>query len=84
MRHDKNSNNFQIEVKTKMIEARTVSSIGFDVGFLGKNMQRIFNRAWNYIGKGVIGTTAICLVYPASCLILSTLSFAAGILAPIW
>jgi len=55
-----------------------------DRGFLGKNIQRLFNRFWNYVAKGFIGTVAICIIYPASCLILSTVSFVLGVLSPIW
>ncbi|CAF1139101.1 unnamed protein product [Rotaria sordida] len=55
-----------------------------DRGFLGKNMQRIFNRFWNYVVKGFIGSIAICIVYPASCVLLSTGSFILGVLSPIW
>ncbi len=47
-------------------------------------MQRLFNRIWNYFAKGVIGTTAICLVYPVSCIIVSIGSFIVGLLSPIW
>jgi len=54
------------------------------LGFLGKNMQRFFNRFWNYIIKGFIGTVAVCAVYPASCLLISTGSLALGLLSPIW
>ncbi|CAF4188508.1 unnamed protein product, partial [Rotaria sp. Silwood2] len=55
-----------------------------DRGFLGKNIQRMFNRFWNYVAKGFIGTVAICVIYPASCAILSTGSFILGVLSPIW
>ncbi|CAF0762309.1 unnamed protein product [Rotaria sp. Silwood1] len=55
-----------------------------DRGFLGKNIQRIFNRFWNYVAKGFIGTVAICAIYPVSCIILSTGSFILGVLSPIW
>jgi hypothetical protein len=53
-------------------------------GFLGKNIQRVFNQVWNYIVKGLIGTVGVCLVYPASCLIISTVSLITGVLSPIW
>ncbi|CAF4418918.1 unnamed protein product [Rotaria sp. Silwood2] len=55
-----------------------------DRGFLGKNMQRIFNRFWNYVAKGIVGTVAICAIYPVSCVLLSTGSFILGVLSPIW
>ncbi|CAF4746596.1 unnamed protein product [Rotaria sp. Silwood1] len=55
-----------------------------DRGFLGKNMQRIFNRFWNYVAKGFVGTVAICAIYPASCVLLSIGSFILGVLSPIW
>ncbi|UJR35359.1 hypothetical protein I4U23_028116 [Adineta vaga] len=55
-----------------------------DRGFLGKNMQRMFNRFWNYVAKGFIGTVAICVVYPVTCLIVPIVSFTLGVLSPIW
>ncbi|CAF0814063.1 unnamed protein product [Adineta steineri] len=55
-----------------------------DRGFLGKNIQRIFNRFWNYVAKGFIGTIAICAYYPAACFIVPTASFILGVLSPIW
>jgi len=63
---------------------RWMKDLTFILGFLGKNMQRIFNQFWNYIGKGLVGTVAICAVYPVLCLSLSVLSFILGILSPIW
>jgi len=62
----------------------TVDKSSIHLGFLGKNMQRIFNRFWNYVAKGFIGTVAICTVYPAACLIIPTVSFILGVLSPIW
>ncbi|CAF0780260.1 unnamed protein product [Adineta ricciae] len=55
-----------------------------DRGFLGKNMQRMFNRFWNYIAKGCVGTVAICAVYPITCLVVPVVSFTLGVLSPIW
>ncbi|CAF3538364.1 unnamed protein product [Adineta steineri] len=55
-----------------------------DRGFLGKNIQRIFNRFWNYVAKGFVGTIAICAYYPAACFIVPTASFILGVLSPIW
>ncbi|CAF3352002.1 unnamed protein product [Rotaria socialis] len=55
-----------------------------DRGFLGKNMQRLFNRFWNYIIKGALGTVAVCTVYPLACSIIPTFSFILGVLSPIW
>ena len=65
-------------------DALPVLTITPHLGFLGKNMQRLFNQFWNYIAKGFIGTVVICVVYPASCLLLSTVSFIVGVLSPIW
>jgi hypothetical protein len=56
----------------------------FYLGFLGKNMQRMFNRFWNYFAKGFIGTVAVCAIYPISCVLISTTSFILGVLSPIW
>ncbi|CAF2071959.1 unnamed protein product, partial [Rotaria magnacalcarata] len=55
-----------------------------DRGFLGKNIQRIFNRFWNYVVKGFFGTVSICVFYPVSCVLISTISFILGVLSPIW
>lgn len=55
-----------------------------DRGFLGKNVQRLFNRVWNYIFKGFIGSVAICAIYPVACLVIPTGSFVLGVLSPIW
>ncbi|CAF0965041.1 unnamed protein product [Rotaria magnacalcarata] len=55
-----------------------------DRGFLGKNIQRLFNQFWNYIIKGALGTVAVCTVYPLACSIIPTFSFILGVLSPIW
>jgi hypothetical protein len=54
------------------------------LGFLGKNVQRLFNKFWNYVVKGFVGTLAICIVYPTVCLVVPTGSFILGVLSPIW
>ncbi|CAF1136833.1 unnamed protein product [Rotaria magnacalcarata] len=55
-----------------------------DRGFLGKNVQRMFNRLWNYVIKGALGTVATCIIYPIVCSVVPTLSFISGVLSPIW
>ena len=80
---DKNLNKHQIEVWIKYKIDLFLSTMCF-VGFLGKNIQRIFNRFWNYFVKGFVGTVAVCAIYPVSCLFLSTGSFILGVLSPIW
>ncbi|CAG5132948.1 unnamed protein product, partial [Candidula unifasciata] len=55
-----------------------------DTGFLGKSLTRHFNRFWNYVVKGALGSIGIVLVFPALCISASTLSLAAALLTPIW
>jgi len=55
-----------------------------DRGLLGKNFTRIFNLIWNYICKGLVGTTMFLLFYPVINTLLSTLSIIIGITTPVW
>ncbi|XP_013411124.1 uncharacterized protein LOC106174227 isoform X2 [Lingula anatina] len=55
-----------------------------DRGFLGKSFTRHLNRFWNYVLKGAIGTFGLCLFFPPLCLIVSLLSFVAGVTTPLW
>uniref|UniRef100_A0A914WQA2 Uncharacterized protein n=1 Tax=Plectus sambesii TaxID=2011161 RepID=A0A914WQA2_9BILA len=55
-----------------------------DRGFLGKAATRPLNWFWNIIIKGVIGTMILCVLLPATFLIVSVLSLAIGIAAPLW
>jgi hypothetical protein len=53
-------------------------------GLISKSIQRVFNRIWNYGFKGLVGTVAVCAVFPVLCLGISTVSLVAGVLSPIW
>ncbi|KAK3091951.1 hypothetical protein FSP39_023952 [Pinctada imbricata] len=55
-----------------------------DRGFLGKSLTRHFNRFWNYVIKGSVGSVAICLFFPALCVLSSTASLTLAITAPAW
>ncbi|GFS15118.1 Gmk_2 protein [Elysia marginata] len=55
-----------------------------DTGFLGKSMTRHFNRLWNYVLKGAVGSVITVLVMPVACVATSTLSLLAAVLSPLW
>lgn len=55
-----------------------------DRGLIGKSVQRVFNRIWNYVFKGFIGTLGCILIIPVSSIVLSTLSILIALLSPIW
>ncbi|XP_005097291.1 uncharacterized protein LOC101859401 [Aplysia californica] len=55
-----------------------------DRGFLGKSLTRHFNRFWNFVVKGALGSTLVVLVFPVLCLGVSTLSLIAAVLSPVW
>lgn len=40
-----------------------------DTGILGKNFTRFFNRIWNYLFKGFLGTTIVATVFPTAVLV---------------
>ena len=54
------------------------------IGFLGKSMTRHFNRLWNYVLKGALGSVITVLVMPVACLVTSSLSVLAAVLSPLW
>ncbi|KAK3915173.1 Glycerol-3-phosphate acyltransferase 1, mitochondrial [Frankliniella fusca] len=55
-----------------------------DTGFIGKGFVRHVNRFWNYIIKGVMGTLAIGILFPALCLAVSFSSIAIALTAILW
>ncbi|XP_076073157.1 uncharacterized protein LOC143044850 isoform X3 [Mytilus galloprovincialis] len=55
-----------------------------DRGFLGKSFARHFNRFWNYILKGGVGTFFVAVTMPVLCTVTSTLSMILSISAPLW
>ncbi|CAC5419470.1 unnamed protein product [Mytilus coruscus] len=55
-----------------------------DRGFLGKSFARHFNRFWNYILKGGVGTFFVAVSMPVLCTVTSTLSVILAISAPLW
>lgn len=55
-----------------------------DTGFIGKGFTRHVNRCWNYIVKGIMGTLAIGILFPALCLGVSFSSIAIAITAVLW
>ena len=55
-----------------------------DKGLIGKAVQRVFNKFWNYIIKGAIGTVGLVLIFPLFSFIVSSLSILAALTAPIW
>ncbi|KAK3789575.1 hypothetical protein RRG08_016254 [Elysia crispata] len=55
-----------------------------DTGFLGKSMTRHFNRLWNYVLKGAVGSVITVLVMPVACIVTSSLSLLGAVLAPLW
>jgi hypothetical protein len=55
-----------------------------DRGLIGKSTQRVFNRIWNYVFKGFIGTLGCILIIPISSIVLSTASILIALLSPIW
>jgi hypothetical protein len=54
------------------------------IGLIGKSVQRFFNRIWNYLIKGVMGTVAIATIMPPLCIGLSLGSLLLALLTPIW
>lgn len=57
----------------------------FDLkGLISKNVQRIFNRVWNYVIKGFFGSVLLTLVFPPMCLISSIGSLFLFVTSPIW
>ena len=57
----------------------------FDLkGLISKNVQRIFNRVWNYVIKGFFGSLLLTLVFPPMCLISSIGSLILFVTSPIW
>lgn len=55
-----------------------------DTGFIGKGFTRHVNRFWNYVVKGLMGTLAIGILFPALCLGLSLSSIAIACTAILW
>ncbi|RUS83688.1 hypothetical protein EGW08_008536, partial [Elysia chlorotica] len=55
-----------------------------DTGFLGKSMTRHFNRLWNFVLKGALGSAITVLVMPVACVVTSSLSLLGAVLAPLW
>lgn len=55
-----------------------------DRGLLGKSTTRIWNRFWNYIVVGGVGTVGLTATYPALCVTLSTLSIGLGLTSLAW
>ena len=55
-----------------------------DKGLLGKSVSRIFNKIWNYIFVGTVGSILLTLVYPPMCIAISTASVGLALLTPIW
>ncbi|KAL3877445.1 hypothetical protein ACJMK2_035151 [Sinanodonta woodiana] len=55
-----------------------------DTGFLGKSCTRHFNRVWNYVLKGALGSVLLVTVFPVLCVTFSGISLAAAITTPVW
>ena len=55
-----------------------------DKGLLGKSVSRMFNKIWNYIFVGSVGSVVLTLVYPPMCIAISTASVGLALLSPIW
>lgn len=55
-----------------------------DTGFIGRGFTRHVNRFWNYIVKGIMGTLAIGILFPALCLAVSLSSIAVALTAVLW
>lgn len=55
-----------------------------DTGFIGKGFTRHVNRVWNYLIKGLLGTTCIVIIFPLICLLVSICSLVITITAFAW
>ncbi|XP_054282157.1 uncharacterized protein LOC128999597 isoform X1 [Macrosteles quadrilineatus] len=55
-----------------------------DTGFIGKGLTRQLNRVWNYGVKGMMGTLALVVIFPAICLLVSLLSLLIAVTAFLW
>ncbi|CAL1542802.1 unnamed protein product [Lymnaea stagnalis] len=67
-----------------VLESRAKFEAAPDRGFLGKSMTRHFNRLWNFVVKGAVGSSVIVLVFPVLCLTVSSASLIGAVLAPVW
>lgn len=55
-----------------------------DTGFIGKGFTRHLNRIWNYFVKGLFGTIALVVVFPAVCVAAILTSFFVALTAVAW
>ena len=68
----------------KIAKARTHFETSPDTGFIGKGVSRHLNRLYNYVIKGLFGTFFYVLIFPVVSIVVSLLSFAIALLAPVW
>lgn len=55
-----------------------------DKGLIGKTVTRFFNRTWNYVFKGCVGSLGILVVYPIVCIGASLGSLLLCVTMPLW
>ncbi|KAL3273452.1 hypothetical protein HHI36_014896 [Cryptolaemus montrouzieri] len=55
-----------------------------DTGFIGKGFTRHVNRIWNYVIKGLLGTTALVFGFPLLCIGIIISSLLIALTAIIW
>eukprot|EP01012_Entosiphon_sulcatum_P009931 TRINITY_DN15721_c0_g1_i1.p1 TRINITY_DN15721_c0_g1~~TRINITY_DN15721_c0_g1_i1.p1 ORF type:complete len:1018 (+),score=174.45 TRINITY_DN15721_c0_g1_i1:426-3479(+) len=55
-----------------------------DHGLIPKGLTRLFNRVWNYVVKGAIGSTLIITVMPVLALINIVVCVCGMVLSPLW
>ena len=53
-------------------------------GLIGKSVSRVFNRLWNYVFKGLIGTVLVFIGVSFVCVTLSTGSLICCVTIPLW
>ncbi|KAK9888177.1 hypothetical protein WA026_000446 [Henosepilachna vigintioctopunctata] len=55
-----------------------------DTGFIGKGFTRHVNRFWNYVFKGLFGTTALVMGFPVLCIVVILSSLVIALTAILW
>ena len=83
-KHEHNLSYSLTKVNYKIFKKNKIIIYELNKGLIGKTFQRFFNRIWNYIFKGIIGTASVVIVMPILCFTLSMGSIILAILTPIW
>lgn len=65
-------------------KSRTQFETKPDTGFIGKGFTRHANRIWNYFFKGLFGTFALVVVFPAVCFCIVATSLFVALTAVAW